>query len=72
MFLKLVFAYCISVLFNNVQDTGMSLLHSSLSPLLAEAKITHMFVVLLLNAAVRLSVPSQILFSITCGFVATH
>jgi hypothetical protein len=57
---------------NKVQDTGMSLLHSSLSPLLAEATITNRLVITLLNAVFRQSVPSKILFSITWGFIASY
>jgi len=38
---------------------------------LAEAISTYRLVTPLLNAAFRQSVPAQILFSITCGFVAS-
>ena len=40
--------------------------------LLAEATITSTLVTPLLNAAFRQSVPSQLLFSTTPGFVASH
>jgi len=40
--------------------------------LLAEATITHRLVIPLLNAVFRQSVPSQILFPITYGFVAPY
>ena len=40
--------------------------------ILAEANIPSSLVIPLLNAALRQSVPSQITFSITSGFVATY
>jgi hypothetical protein len=40
--------------------------------LLAEATITHRLVIPLLNAVFRQSVPSQISFPITYGFVAPY
>jgi hypothetical protein len=58
-----------------VQVTTYSKVTASLllqPTLLAEATITCRLVTPLLNAAFRQSVPSQILFSITSGFVASY
>jgi len=57
------------------QATRYSKVTASLRPqstLLAEATITFRLVTPLLNAAFRLSVNSQILFSITRGFTASY
>jgi hypothetical protein len=71
MFLKPVFPYCTSEHLAKVHDTAKSLLHWSPSPHFLQPTITCRLVIPLLNVAFRQSVPSQILFSITCGFVAS-
>jgi len=73
MFLKLVFAYCISVHLDMVQDKGMPLLHCSFSShFMQKQPFTSRLVIPLLKAVLRQSVPSQTLFSITCGFVTSY
>jgi len=71
-FLTLCFHSVCQVL---AQGTRYSNVTASLLPqptLLGEATITCRLVITLLNAAFRHSVPSQILFSITCGLVASY
>jgi hypothetical protein len=69
---SLVFSLCTSKCLAKVQDTAMLLLHCSPSSHLLQATITCRLVIPLLNTAFSQSVHSQILYSITSGFVATH
>jgi hypothetical protein len=70
--LNLVFSLCMSGCLVKVRDAAMtaSLFHQQ--TLFAEATINCRLVIPLLYAAFRQSVPSQILFSITSGFVESH
>jgi hypothetical protein len=51
-------------------NVNSSFLHQP--TLLAEATLIHRLAIPLLNAAFRLSVPSQMLFCISCGFVVSY
>jgi hypothetical protein len=54
-----------------VRDTAMSLLHCSPAYTFPNETINRRLVIPLLNTACRQSVPSELLFSITFGFVAS-
>ena len=69
---NVVFSLCMSGCLPKVQYTAKSLIHCSPSKHFPQATITCRLVIPLHNTAYRQSVPSQILFSITCGFVASY
>jgi len=68
---NLVFSPCMSGCLPKVQDTAVSLLHCSPSPHFLQPTITCRLVIPQLNVAFSHSVPSQILFSITSGFLTS-
>ena len=69
---NVAFLLCMSGCLPKVQYTAKSLVHCSHSKHFLQATITCRLVIPLHNTAYRQSVPSQILFSITCGFVASY
>jgi len=72
---RILCCHSVSQCLEKVPDTAMTLLHCPPPPqrtLLAGANTPCRLVIPLLNAAFRRSVPPQIMFSITSGFVASN
>jgi len=71
-FWSFVFSLCMSDWLAKVQDSNVTVSLLPQPTLLVEAMITYRLVIPLRNAAFRWSLPSQNVFSITCGYVATY